>query len=136
MELQEGKSQQSGEHISMTISDEDCDDISINRTGDLFEHRLPRWAQCVPYLCIRTSMCVRICSFVNFESYLILSSSTEQIDKHNWKMGSLVWSLPMQCHVHKPWWCPVHIRLQRNAMFVSFSVRSTRARCRRPFPVE
>lgn len=89
MELQEGKSQQSGEHISMTISDEDCDDISINRTGDLFEHRLPRWAQCVSYLCIRTSMCVRICSLVNSESYLILSSSTEQIDKHNWKMGPL-----------------------------------------------
>lgn len=132
MELQEGKSQQSGEHISMTISDEDCDDISINRTGDLFEHRLPRWAQCVPYLCIRTSMCVCICSLVNFESYLILSSSTEQIDKHNWKMGPLWWSLPMQCPQALVVPCAHPLAAQCNVRFVlsSFNPRTMPS----PFP--
>lgn len=57
MRLEEGKSNLESISLLM-ISDEDCDDISINRTGDLFEHRLARWAQCVSYLCICTSMCV------------------------------------------------------------------------------
>lgn len=52
----------SEEHISLMISDDDCDDISINRTGDLFEHsRLARGAH--------THVCMYVC--INSESYLI-----------------------------------------------------------------
>lgn len=117
------------------ISDEDCDDISINRTGDLFEHRLARWArwaQCVSYLCI--CMYKYVCVYARSLTPNHILSYLPQLSRlisttGNWACYDGVYL----CNVHKPVVPSAHpLAAQCNVRFVlsSFNPRTMPS----PFP--